>query len=40
MTLVAAGNAWAQSGYALEFDGIDDRVVVSDPINITGPLTL
>ena len=37
---VVAGGAWAQSGYALEFDGIDDRVTVSDPVNVTGPLTL
>jgi hypothetical protein len=37
---VAAGGAVAQSGYALEFDGDDDRVVVADPVNVTGPLTL
>ncbi|MBU0740983.1 LamG domain-containing protein [bacterium] len=37
---LAAGGTWAQSGYALEFDGIDDRVTVSDPVNATGPLTL
>ena len=37
---VAAGGAWAQSGHALEFDGSDDRVLISDPVNLTGPLTL
>ncbi len=30
----------AQSGYALEFDGDDDWVEISDPLDVTGPLTL
>lgn len=36
----AAVDAWAQVGHALEFDGIDDLVMVDDPVNVTGPLTL
>ena len=30
----------ADSGYALEFDGIDDWVEVADPVYFTGPMTL
>jgi len=35
-----AGGAWAQVGHALDFDGTDDWVMVDDPVNVTGPLTL
>jgi len=38
--LLAAGGARAQNGTALDFDGVDDRVDVDDPINLAGPLTI
>jgi hypothetical protein len=39
-TLTYAGLYVEESGYALEFDGVDDRVEVSDEVNVTGPLTV
>jgi hypothetical protein len=29
-----------RDGFALAFDGIDDRIEIGDPVNVTGPLTL